>query len=346
MFGSSIGFLAGGILADTFSIITPFQVTLVLFCLATLYVMLVLPYCPPDEAQEASAKDESLLLKAFGPLKTILPQRWILQDGRIQRQYGALILAAGVFLAVLATGYIPVLLQMYAMSSFAFTSLENSYLTSMHLLLRGLFLVFIFPNIIKYGRRFMENKAKARQATSPPTASDNLEATNQGRLTGAMQAGDLDAEEVVPDTPPKEQTYDFDLIFVRLSLLIDGLLTLGATFVSSGWQMFLVAALLPLGAGTASAAKGVILQMSTAKDRTDALSAISLVEMLARLMTTFVFGLIFAAFASVEKTYLVFVVNASVAIVGAALLVFSRFPPEGSERLEVGKAVVESEEED
>ena len=103
--------------------------------------------------------------------------------------------------------------------------------------------------------------------------------------------------------------------------------------------MYLIGAILPLGAGTSSAAKGTILQMVPASERTDALSAISLVEMMARLLTTFVFGLIFAAFASLEMTYLVFVCNAGVALLGFAILLLSRFPPEGSRRFDAKSTV-------
>ena len=110
---------------------------------------------------------------------------------------------------------------------------------------------------------------------------------------------------------------------MRLSLLIDGLLTLLATFTRTPLHLFLVAAVLPLGAGTASAAKGVILQMSPASDRTDALAAISLVEMMARLLTTFVFGLVFAAFVEGGWTEGVFVVNAAVSAVLLASLLMT-----------------------
>ena len=358
MFGSAVGFLAGGILADVYEIITPFQVTLVLFCLCTVYVYTVLPYEPPEAPKtQAADKSGSVFLRAFGPLRTIMPAKWITKEGRVQREYGALILAAGVFLAVLATGYIPVLLQMYAMSSFGFTSLQNSYLTSMHLLLRGAFLVLAFPKIIATGRRFMDKKDKRASSTSisiatqaaeqdgqqgaarsPSTAEtqtpDAFTATSQARVVSTLQGGDPDPEAAIVSVPPPtttitnssstpstatttssptpEPTYAFDLHFVRLSLLIDGLLTLLATFTRTPLHLFLVAAVLPLGAGTASAAKGVILQMSPASDRTDALAAISLVEMMARLLTTFVFGLVFAAFVEGGWTEGVFVVNAAV----------------------------------
>jgi hypothetical protein len=91
--------------------------------------------------------------------------------------------------------------------------------------------------------------------------------------------------------------------------------------------MYTVAILLPFASGTGPAAKGTILQMCPAAERADALSAITLVEMLARLLTSkfvetdnvlpsltcvlaSVFGLIFAAFANIGQTHLVFTCNA------------------------------------
>lgn len=90
--------------------------------------------------------------------------------------------------------------------------------------------------------------------------------------------------------------------------------------------MYLIAVLLPFASGTGAAAKGTILQMCSTSEKTDALSAITLVEMAARLATsefvsglsitelTFhiasVFGLVFAAFAEIGQTHLVFTCNA------------------------------------
>lgn len=336
MFGSSLGFLAGGVLADAFTIITPFQVTLVLFCLCTVYVRLALPYIAPNEDEKASNKGATVIRRALGPLKTLAPAKFVLQNGQIQTEYGPLILAAGLFIAVLATGYIPTLLQMYATDIFDFGTQSNSILVSSSFFLRGLFLVGVFPRIITYGRNVLKNRRHARAAVinnADPQALERVLSTEQGREGSAIQNdADLDVMAVKPDS--ELIAYDFDLVYMRFSLLMDGIITCGAAFVSQGWQMYLIGALLPLGAGTSSSAKGVILQMCPASERTDALSAISLVEMVARLSTTFVFGLIFAAFASMEKTYLVFVCNAAVALLGFLLLLFSRFPPEGSTRLE------------
>jgi len=50
--------------------------------------------------------------------------------------------------------------------------------------------------------------------------------------------------------------------------------------------MYLIAVLLPFASGTGAAAKGTILQMCSPGEKTDALSAITLIEMTARLATS------------------------------------------------------------
>jgi len=301
------------------------------------YVLLALPYVAPNEEERASNKGPTGILRAIGPLKTLAPAKYILADGRVRTEYGPLVLAAGVFLAVLATGYIPTLLQMYATDVFDFGTQSNSILVSSSFFLRGVFLVAVFPRLITYGRNTLKKRRGARAVVVNDADTQALErvlSTEQGRRGSAIQnEDDQDVMVVKPDA--ELIAYDFDLVFTRFSLLVDGIITCGAAFVSEGWQMYLIGALLPLGAGTASSAKGVILQMCPASERTDALSAISLVEMVARLSTTFLFGLIFAAFASIEKTYLVFVCNAAVALLGFGILLFSHFPAEGSTRVEV-----------
>jgi hypothetical protein len=332
MFGGAVGTLIGGILADRFQIITPFQVTLALFLGSTVYVLVCLPWVPIRK--EEQRRQAVGVMRLLGPVRTILPVQWIQPDGTVRTEYGAVFLAAGAFMAVLATGYIPTLLQMYATDVFGFGTKRNSYLVASHQFLRGLYLTAAFPRIIKLGRGLMEKREDAAtKTTASATTSGTATPSEQAQLVNAMQ--DEEQEDVDPPRRADEhETFDFDLIYTRASILIDGILTAGAAFVSEGWQMYLISALLPLGAGTASAAKGVILQMCAPGERTDALSALALVEMIARLSTTFVFGLVFAAFAGVGKTYLVFVCNAGVAVLGFVTLLASRFPKRGSRRLE------------
>lgn len=265
MFGSALGFLVGGLLSDAFGIIYPFRVTLALFLISCAYVIVFLPHIAPEKTL-AAVKAPTGITRFFGPLKAITPRKWMLQDGRIRREYGALVLAIGVFFGVLATGYIPTLLQMYATDVFGFGTTENSYLVSMNSFLRGMFLTFAFPRIIATGRRIMEKRdrskgrRKSRQKSGTPDP------------TSIPAARAMEGEEEPAPSPPepseKEETFDFDLRYTQFSLVVDGLLTGAAAFVHQGWQMYLIAVLLPFGAGTASAAKGTILQMCPASERT------------------------------------------------------------------------------
>lgn len=85
--------------------------------------------------------------------------------------------------------------------------------------------------------------------------------------------------------------------------------------------------LLPFGSGSAPAGKGVITEMCSHSQRTDALNAVTLVENIARLATQGLFGFIFSALAETGQAYLTFYVTAAVAMVGMAVLYLSHFPP-------------------
>lgn len=57
-------------------------------------------------------------------------------------------------------------------------------------------------------------------------------------------------------------------------------MTSGVTFATHGWHLYLAAGILPFASGTGSACKGVMLDLVEAEMRSDALSAIALVEKL------------------------------------------------------------------
>jgi hypothetical protein len=73
--------------------------------------------------------------------------------------------------------------------------------------------------------------------------------------------------------------------------------------------------------------------MCTPSQRVDALSAISLVEQMAKLMTIGGFGALFAAFAAIGRPELTFLCNAGVAVLAFIVLVFARYPPKDSRRI-------------
>lgn len=112
MFGSAIGFLVGGVVAETFGMKAPFRLTFLLFMSAFAYVVVFLPYIPPDareSSQAPSAKSRQRSAKTglkrfLGPLGVFAPRKFISLDGVVRTEYGAFLLACGVFLAILATG--------------------------------------------------------------------------------------------------------------------------------------------------------------------------------------------------------------------------------------------------
>ena len=68
----------------------------------------------------------------------------------------------------------------------------------------------------------------------------------------------------------------------------------------------------------------------------DALSAISLVELVARLSSTSLFGVVFAGFAERGAAHWTFAVNAGIAGLGWVVLMGARFPRKGARRWMVG----------
>jgi hypothetical protein len=284
--GTASAYLAGGLVSDAFGIIAPFRITLVLFLTSCLYVLLFMPWLPPNKA--VAIQTSNGLAKFFGPLKIFTPQRWILRGGRAETEYGTALLGIGVFLGVLATGYISVLLQMYATDVYDFGTTENGYLISLNSFIRGLFLTLAFPRMISAGRNWLSS-GNSSNGTEDCTSKVSviLDLPNEPNDFSAVEAMGNDEE---PVEPPKrrdeKETFAFDLMYTRYSLLADAFLTGAASFVNQGWQMYVVAVLLPLASGTGAAAKGTILQMCSPAERADALSAITLIEMVAGLATS------------------------------------------------------------
>jgi len=332
--GAAIGFLIGGLVGDAFGIIEPFHLSFICFLVCCIYVALTLPATAPPEVKDDATSRQALgVSRFFGPLRIFTPQKWVLPDGRTTTQFGALTLGIGVFLGILATGYITILLQQYATSRFHFGTKDNGYLIFMYFSLRGAFLSLVFPRIIAYGRKWLKARDAKNQVKSQeeePLIPDQPIAPNEVDVMDPMES-----EEPPNPAPSDEQeTFAFDLFYARFSVLLDAILTGAAMFVTRGWQMYIVALILPFAAGTGAASKGTILQMLPSSDRTDALSGITLVENIARLSTTAVFGMVFSALAEIGQSQMVFICNAGVALLAFVILCLSRFPPEGSKRVE------------
>lgn len=178
-------------------------------------------------------------------------------------------------------------------------------------LIRGLFLLFLFPKIITAGRIWFNGGASYQtQGTEHRPENDDDAVPTDPEDFAVEEGGEVPQEPVrVPDPDEDDSGTGFDLLFVRWSLVVDSLVTLFAGFSSAGWQVYLVGFLLPFASGSAPAAKGVMTEMCPPYQRPDAISAITLVESTAMLVTQGLFGLIYAAFSEMGQPNLTFFCN-------------------------------------
>ncbi|KAF7561350.1 hypothetical protein G7046_g2790 [Stylonectria norvegica] len=334
MMGQGIGYLAGGMLGDAIDIRAPFDVAFICFLLSGLYVRICIPYISPDSMIDGNKPGQTGISNFLAPLRILAPQSLTLADGRHRKHYGVIFLCAGIFLGVLATGYAPLLIQMYATAQFEFDQADNGWLMAEFAVMRSLFLLFMFPHIIALGRRWTSPTLLGSSASSTLVNSEDDESAQLPTSPGAFDAtsGEQGAREpgTLDDPGHKHSIYGFDLVFLRWSLIVDGALTAVAAFATKPWHIYLTAFLLPFGSGSAPAAKGVITEMCAKSQRTDALNAVTLVENIARLATQGLFGFVFASLSRVGKSYATFFVNAGIAVIATAVLLLSRFPPVGS----------------
>ncbi|KJZ74343.1 hypothetical protein HIM_06349 [Hirsutella minnesotensis 3608] len=321
MLGQGIGYLAGGLLGDAIDINAPFEVAFGSFLVAAAYSTCALPYVSPESLTGGKKPGPQASSGFLAPVKILVPRLLRRPDGRVSRHYGILILCSGIFIGVLATGYAPSLVQLYATAAFDFTQGDVGWLMSEFAMTRALFLIFVFPRIIAWGRAWMGRRGVQRlveQHESLPDCPGGLD----------VPSGEQAVEE--PTRPCLiDQGHDdsrFDLVFLRWSLVVDGALTTIAAFATKPWHIYLAAFLLPFGSGSAPAAKGVITEMCSDSQRADALNAVTLVENVARLATQGLFGFIFASLAEQGKAFATFFCNASVAVTGMMVLLFADFP--------------------
>ncbi|KAI1408322.1 major facilitator superfamily domain-containing protein [Hypoxylon sp. FL1857] len=342
MLGTAFGFLLGGVLGDVYNIRRPFETAFFLYVASTLYGAFFLPTGTGEkpQAQKQAARG---IAAFFAPIKIIAPHRYRLESGKIVKNYGLIFLALGIFMGVFASGYAPILLQMYATSEFNFSTTENGYLMFGNSAIRGIFLLFMFPKIISAGRVWFNG-------TPPPTGNGGSEQESECHIPinpeefEADEGGEVPQEPVQsPDADEEDSGTGFDLFFVRWSLVIDSLVTFSAAFSTNGWQVYLAGFLLPFASGSAPAAKGVMTELCRPDQRQDAISAITLVESTATLLTQGLFGVIFAAFSEVGKPSLTFFCNAGLAVLGFIVLFMAHLPPPNSKRVDEDDSETETE---
>ena len=114
---------------------------------------------------------------------------------------------------------------MYSTAALGFASSENGYLMAANSLMRGIYLIFLFPKIVYTGRRwlsaFVSTPCLASEpATNIVTLADGDDEPSSGQ--GMSVAG-----------------REFDLLFLRWSLVMDGLITASTAFATKKWHIYL-----------------------------------------------------------------------------------------------------------
>ncbi|KAF7300105.1 hypothetical protein MKEN_01333700 [Mycena kentingensis (nom. inval.)] len=363
MLGTGIGYVAGGIAGKRINISAPFQITFCLLVSSTIYTRLCLPYVPPTAVADVGKGGVVNIFASFSALRVFRPVKYVTATGMNKVYFGLTLLAFGTFAGSLATGYVPMMLQLTATNQYQYKTAENGYLMASLSISRALFLTFAFPYIIKVGRRWYSSWDNHSRSASPQSsASEGTLVDIEAVIPSSAEGGDAPLPEeaaapVAPAATDKRHGSQFDLVFLRWScafspplsltpplterrMVVDALLTSLVAFSSRSWHINAAALVLPLASGTAPACKGVLMDMipsppstssepdqAAAAKRADALAGISIIETFSWITTVAFFGQLFAFLSDLGRPNLVFFCNAGLALVAAAVLFGVRFPP-------------------
>lgn len=211
----------------------PFETSFCCFILSAIYAWSTLPYISPESMSRGGPSTGFLT-----PLKILAPQKLRLADGRTKKHLGVIFLCSGIFLGVLATDYAPLLIQMYATAAFNFTQGDNGWLMSEFAIMRSFFLIFLFPRIIAWGRRWYIKSERSSEVEADETATQHIP-TTAGEFDATV-GEQVDHEPYRTVNPNKDDEGSrFDLVFLRWSLVVDGLLTTVSGFATQSWHIYL-----------------------------------------------------------------------------------------------------------
>ncbi|KAJ6534969.1 hypothetical protein B0H19DRAFT_1184550 [Mycena capillaripes] len=211
MLGSALGYTAGGLANDLINISAPFEITFLLLVASTLYTALLLPYIPPTAnmplatthttsttADSDSSKKSESLFAFLACLTVFLPFKYAHRSGTF---WGLALLGLGAFGGVLATAYVPLMLQLTATNQYGYKPSDNGFLMATNSLSRALFLTFAFPRIISAGRKWFISRNKQRARTSVGQLPGDDETTfGTATPTAPSEDGTLIDTPGTPDT--------------------------------------------------------------------------------------------------------------------------------------------------
>lgn len=134
---------------------------------------------------------------------------------------------------------------MYATAVFQFHQGDNGWLMSGFACMRAMFLLFLFPRIINNGRAWYikrhppQKNHLSRTSTREENVSSVTDLPTHPEQMVAPVGTHAEEEPVVPSPAKEDEGTGFDLFFLRWSLVVDGLLTMGAAFATTKWHIFL-----------------------------------------------------------------------------------------------------------
>ncbi|KAJ6451122.1 hypothetical protein C8R47DRAFT_1170425 [Mycena vitilis] len=307
MLGTANGYVCGG-LSNNISLSAPFKITFCLLVASTLFTAFCLPYIPPGglatkkalgsltpppnahPTQEGPKKDASPFAFLYC-LRIFLPSRYSDGKGRFWN-LGTPTLGVRCLL--------PLMLQLTATNEYGFKPSDNGFLIAGNALSRAVFLTLAFPGLIEYGRRWMSRHSSVQDSEAVSTEP---------------------SAEIHP-----HRSSAFDLEFLRYSMIVDAVLVALLVFSNNGGHIWAGALILPLASGTAPACKGVLLDMVPVSHKSDALSAIALVETTAMITAVSLYGALFAFLSDIGHPNFVYLFNALTALFSAFVLFAVRFP--------------------
>jgi hypothetical protein len=127
---------------------------------------------------------------------------------------------------------------MYATAVFEFDQGNNGWLMFEFAFVQSIFLIFMFPTIISKGRKWFKSGNPPKEVVNDQPNDTAVLPTSPRQFEAP--AGPLDEGEPVALEPAKERTScEFDLFFLRWSLVVDGALTTIAAFATQRWHIYL-----------------------------------------------------------------------------------------------------------
>lgn len=89
-------------IGDRYGIQSPFLTAFCLFCFASVYARMTLPYISPESLTDGKKTNTNGVSGFLAPLKVLAPQRLQVHSGKIRKHYGVFFLCCGIFLGVVS----------------------------------------------------------------------------------------------------------------------------------------------------------------------------------------------------------------------------------------------------